>query len=145
MAVISVASADVNARGYEKSERAFRTISEVAAELDLEPHVLRFWQSQFRQVRPVQRAGGRRYYRPEDVDLLRRIRSLLYDEGYSIKGVKRRLNEGLSKTVETQVAPKPAMKQAAKLQDSKRDEMQSVLDDLQDALSELRSALGHRH
>lgn len=74
-----------------KSASAFRTISEVADELDVAQHVLRFWESKFPQVRPLKRGGGRRYYRPEDVDLLRRIRSLLYDEGYTIKGAQKLL------------------------------------------------------
>ncbi|HEY6982336.1 MerR family transcriptional regulator [Reyranella sp.] len=78
----------------EKSAQAFRTISEVASELDVPQHVLRFWESKFSQVRPLKRGGGRRYYRPEDIDLLRRIRSLLYDDGYTIKGVQRLLKEG---------------------------------------------------
>jgi DNA-binding transcriptional MerR regulator len=78
----------------EKSAQAFRTISEVATELDVPQHVLRFWESKFTQVRPLKRGGGRRYYRPEDIDLLRRIRSLLYDDGYTIKGVQRLLKEG---------------------------------------------------
>lgn len=73
----------------EKSPEAFRTISEVAAELDIPQHVLRFWESRFAQVRPIKRAGGRRYYRPEDVDLLRGIRALLYREGYTIKGAQK--------------------------------------------------------
>ena len=77
-----------------KSAAAFRTISEVAAELDLPQHVLRFWESKFPQIRPMKRGGGRRYYRPEDMDLLRRIRSLLYDSGYTIKGVQKVLREG---------------------------------------------------
>ncbi|MDE1940318.1 MAG: MerR family transcriptional regulator [Alphaproteobacteria bacterium] len=76
-----------------KSPEAFRTISEVAGELDVPQHVLRFWESRFAQVRPVKRAGGRRYYRPEDVDLLRGIRALLYSEGYTIKGVQKVLRE----------------------------------------------------
>jgi DNA-binding transcriptional MerR regulator len=76
-----------------KSPEAFRTISEVAAELDVPQHVLRFWESRFTQVRPVKRAGGRRYYRPEDVDLLRGIQKLLYGEGYTIKGVQKLLRE----------------------------------------------------
>lgn len=74
-----------------KSAGAFRTISEVAEELDVAQHVLRFWESKFPQVRPLKRGGGRRYYRPEDVDLLRRIRSLLYEEGYTIKGAQKLL------------------------------------------------------
>jgi DNA-binding transcriptional MerR regulator len=76
-----------------KSPEAFRTISEVASELDVPQHVLRFWESRFAQVRPTKRAGGRRYYRPEDVDLLRGIRALLYSEGYTIKGVQKLLRE----------------------------------------------------
>ncbi len=79
-----------NGRG-SKSAGAFRTISEVADELDVAQHVLRFWESKFPQVRPLKRGGGRRYYRPEDVDLLRRIRSLLYEEGYTIKGAQKLL------------------------------------------------------
>ena len=74
-----------------KSAGAFRTISEVADELDVAQHVLRFWESKFPQVRPLKRGGGRRYYRPEDVDLLRCIRSLLYEEGYTIKGAQKLL------------------------------------------------------
>jgi DNA-binding transcriptional MerR regulator len=74
-----------------KSASAFRTISEVAGDLDVAQHVLRFWESKFPQVRPLKRGGGRRYYRPEDVDLLRQIRALLYDQGYTIKGVQKLL------------------------------------------------------
>lgn len=77
-----------------KSESAFRTISEVAEDLDVPQHVLRFWESKFPQVKPLKRGGGRRYYRPEDVALLRRIRDLLYSEGYTIKGVQKLLREG---------------------------------------------------
>ena len=73
----------------EKSPEAFRTISEVALDLDMPQHVLRFWESRFAQVRPIKRAGGRRYYRPEDVDLLRGIRTLLYREGFTIKGAQK--------------------------------------------------------
>jgi DNA-binding transcriptional MerR regulator len=76
-----------------KSPEAFRTISEVASELDVPQHVLRFWESRFAQIKPTKRAGGRRYYRPEDVDLLRGIRSLLYSEGYTIKGVQKVLRD----------------------------------------------------
>jgi len=76
-----------------KSNEAFRTISEVAEDLDLPQHVLRFWETKFTQVRPLKRGGGRRYYRPEDVALLRHIRSLLYDEGYTIKGVQKLLRQ----------------------------------------------------
>ena len=84
-----------------KSAAAFRTISEVSEELDVPQHVLRFWEGKFSQVRPLKRGGGRRYYRPEDIDLLRRIRSLLYNEGYTIKGVQRLLREGRGKDGES--------------------------------------------
>ncbi len=77
----------------DKSPDAFRTISEVAAELDLPQHVLRFWETRFTQIKPLKRGGGRRYYRPDDVDLLAGIRKLLYGEGYTIKGVQRLLKE----------------------------------------------------
>ena len=76
-----------------KSPEAFRTISEVATELDVPQHVLRFWEGRFAQVKPVKRAGGRRYYRPEDVDLLRGIRTLLYGDGFTIKGVQKILRD----------------------------------------------------
>lgn len=81
-------------RRNAKSAAAFRTISEVAAALDVPTHVLRFWETKFSQVRPLKRGGGRRYYRPEDIDLLRRIRELLYSDGYTIKGVQKLLREG---------------------------------------------------
>jgi DNA-binding transcriptional MerR regulator len=84
---------DAGSPRNRKSPEAFRTISEVATELDVPQHVLRFWESKFAQVRPLKRGGGRRYYRPEDVELLRRIRSLLYEEGYTIKGVQKLLKE----------------------------------------------------
>lgn len=77
----------------EKSPDAFRTISEVADDLDLPQHVLRFWETRFNQIKPMKRGGGRRYYRPGDVDLLRGIRHLLYEEGYTIKGVQKILRE----------------------------------------------------
>jgi DNA-binding transcriptional MerR regulator len=80
-----------------KSAAAFRTISEVAQELDVPQHVLRFWETKFTQVKPLKRGGGRRYYRPEDVVLLRRIRQCLYQDGYTIKGVQRLLREGALK------------------------------------------------
>jgi len=77
----------------DKSPDAFRTISEVAQSLDLPQHVLRFWESRFPQIKPLKRGGGRRYYRPDDVELLRAIKHLLYNEGYTIKGVQRLFKE----------------------------------------------------
>jgi DNA-binding transcriptional MerR regulator len=73
----------------QKSPEAFRTISEVADQLDVPQHVLRFWESKFGAVRPLKRGGGRRYYRPDDIDLLRGIRALLYGDGFTIKGVQK--------------------------------------------------------
>ncbi len=75
----------------QKSSDAFRTISEVAEHLDIPPHVLRFWESRFSTLRPLKRSGGRRYYRPDDVALLERIRDLLYKEGFTIKGAQKHL------------------------------------------------------
>jgi DNA-binding transcriptional MerR regulator len=77
----------------DKAPEAFRTISEVAEELDVPKHVLRFWEGKFAQLKPMKRGGGRRYYRPEDVALLRGIRVLLYNDGYTIKGVQKILRE----------------------------------------------------
>ena len=77
----------------DKAPDAFRTISEVAEQLDVPQHVLRFWESRFHEIRPMKRGGGRRYYRPDDLDLLRGIRHLLYGEGYTIRGVQRLLRE----------------------------------------------------
>jgi DNA-binding transcriptional MerR regulator len=84
----------------DKAPDAFRTISEVAEELDIPQHVLRFWETRFAQIKPMKRSGGRRYYRPDDVDLLRGIRRLLYGEGYTIRGVQRILKEHGVKSVQ---------------------------------------------
>lgn len=84
----------------DKAPDAFRTISEVAQELDIPQHVLRFWETRFSQIKPMKRSGGRRYYRPDDVDLLKGIRRLLYGEGYTIRGVQRILKEHGLKSVQ---------------------------------------------
>jgi DNA-binding transcriptional MerR regulator len=84
----------------DKAPDAFRTISEVADDLDIPQHVLRFWETRFTQIKPMKRSGGRRYYRPDDVDLLRGIRRLLYGEGYTIRGVQRILKEHGIKAVQ---------------------------------------------
>src|SRR6187399_3452231 len=80
-------------RHLDKAPDAFRTISEVADDLDIPQHVLRFWETRFTQIKPMKRSGGRRYYRPDDVHLLRGIRRLLYGEGYTIKGVQKILRD----------------------------------------------------
>jgi len=95
----------------EKAPDAFRTISEVADDLDVPQHVLRFWESRFREIKPMKRGGGRRYYRPDDVDLLRGIRHLLYGEGYTIRGVQRILRDQNARFVQAvwrPGSPKPA-------------------------------------
>src|SRR5262245_26433448 len=97
--------ASARARRVEKSADAFRTISEVADELEVPQHVLRFWETKFAQIRPLKRGGGRRYYRPEDIDLLRAIRGLLYDKGYTIKGVQKLIREGGLKLADGEVVP----------------------------------------
>jgi DNA-binding transcriptional MerR regulator len=108
-------------RSGGKSAAAFRTISEVAQELDVPQHVLRFWESKFTHVRPLKRGGGRRYYRPEDVDLLRRIRALLYTEGYTIKGVQRLLRDGQGKLNAATAGPPVSMD---------RKELRAVIEEL---------------
>lgn len=91
--------AQLSLRDGGKSDSAFRTISEVANVLSIPQHVLRFWESKFNQIKPMKRGGGRRYYRPEDIGLLRSIRDLLYHDGYTIKGVQRLLRESGAKSL----------------------------------------------
>lgn len=90
-----------------KAPNAFRTISEVADDLHIPQHVLRFWETKFPQVKPLKRGGGRRYYRPDDIALLRRISDLLYIQGYTIKGVQRLLREGGGRLSEDIPPPSP--------------------------------------
>jgi DNA-binding transcriptional MerR regulator len=97
----------------KKAPSAFRTISEVADALHIPQHVLRFWETKFQQVKPLKRGGGRRYYRPEDIGLLRRISDLLYIQGYTIKGVQRLLREGGGKLSDDIPPPVPDEQVAA--------------------------------
>ena len=132
-------------RRAEKSPSAFRTISEVADELDVPQHVLRFWESKFPQVRPLKRGGGRRYYRPEDVVLLRRIRQCLYQEGYTIRGVQRLLREGAIKVAGPRAEQPPLALAAAPLDGVEREplpeELRAALEEIRDELVELRAIL----
>jgi DNA-binding transcriptional MerR regulator len=96
----------------KKAPNAFRTISEVADDLHIPQHVLRFWETKFPQVKPLKRGGGRRYYRPDDIVLLRRIADLLYTQGYTIKGVQRLLREG-GGLLSDDIPPPPADERAA--------------------------------
>ena len=127
-----------------KSPGAFRTISEVSNALEVPPHVLRFWETKFPQIKPLKRGGGRRYYRPEDVSLLRQIRQLLYNDGYTIKGVQRLLKEGaLKNTVQSGVvtASEPNEQKRPKNSTTSSQEkaaLRSIADELQ-ALRKLLS------
>lgn len=132
-------------RKTSKSATAFRTISEVATELDLPQHVLRFWETKFNAIRPMKRGGGRRYYRPEDVHLLVKIRDLLYSDGYTIKGVQKLLRESGGKITDalpqasTEMAPAPtARKDRAEGPDaSLRAELESIAGELDDIRAKL--------
>jgi len=128
-------------RRAAKSAEAFRTISEVAGDLEVPQHVLRFWESKFPQIKPLKRAGGRRYYRPDDVALLRRIRQCLYDQGYTIKGVQKLLREGALKAEGrvTPPAPRPQPPRAAK-----SDGLRQALVELREELVALRQMLARR-
>ncbi|MDR3538785.1 MAG: MerR family transcriptional regulator [Acetobacteraceae bacterium] len=97
----------------KKAPNAFRTISEVADDLHIPQHVLRFWETRFPQVKPLKRGGGRRYYRPDDIALLRRISDLLYIQGYTIKGVQRLLREGGGRLSDDIPPPTPEERAAA--------------------------------
>jgi DNA-binding transcriptional MerR regulator len=135
-----------SARRQPKSAEAFRTISEVAQELEVPQHVLRFWESRFPQVRPLKRAGGRRYYRPDDVVLLRRIRQCLYDQGYTIKGVQKLLREGALRSDALPPRPQaqaPAPAAAARSKESAGSGRAALLE-LRRELAELRDLLKKR-
>jgi DNA-binding transcriptional MerR regulator len=125
----------------EKAPGAFRTISEVATDLDVPQHVLRFWESKFAQVRPLKRGGGRRYYRPEDVDLLRFIRGLLYEQGYTIRGVQKVLKDQTRKGGD-ETAEAPAEAGGAALSGEQRKRMAVALKELLHAREQLRKVLG---
>nr|WP_240655193.1 MerR family transcriptional regulator [Rhodovarius crocodyli] len=95
------ATADTAEARVRKGAQAYRTISEVAEDLNVPQHVLRFWEGKFPQLKPLKRGGGRRYYRPEDIALLRRIAGLLYSQGYTIKGVQRLLSDDTAPAADT--------------------------------------------
>ena len=120
----------------KKAKGAFLTISEVANKLDVQQHVLRFWETKFSHVRPLKRGGGRRYYRPEDVALLERIHHLLYTEGYTIKGVQKLLKEQgkasivAASTVEVTSKPKVAKPQKSGVSTQNRAVLEIMLGEL---------------
>ena len=131
---MSEGGADATTR--RKSPNAFRTISEVAEDLHIPQHVLRFWETKFPQLKPLKRGGGRRYYRPEDINLLRRIGDLLYTQGYTIKGMQRLLREGglegVESAAEGEESPVPEMASEAA-------ELRACLDELESIATALRA------
>ena len=130
-----------------KSPGAFRTISEVSNALEVPPHVLRFWETKFPQIKPLKRGGGRRYYRPEDVSLLRQIRQLLYNDGYTIKGVQRLLKEGaLKNTAQVGVVTASEPDERKQSQNSttssqEKATLRSIIDELQSLRKRLSTVL----
>ncbi|NOG71217.1 MerR family transcriptional regulator [Roseicella sp. DB1501] len=117
-----------------KAPTAFRTISEVADDLHIPQHVLRFWETKFPQLKPLKRGGGRRYYRPEDIALLRRVSDLLYTQGYTIKGVQRLLREGGLAEGEAE-APQPEL-------EAPPGSLRAVLEELEELAEELHAIAG---
>lgn len=129
-----------------KSASAFRTISEVAKELDLPQHVLRFWESKFSQIKPLKRGGGRRFYRPEDVDQLREIRALLYEDGYTIKGVQKLLRDRQKRPSKTDSSTSGTLAEGTALRSSPAltTEKQRQLAEVLTELEELRDILSNK-
>jgi DNA-binding transcriptional MerR regulator len=156
IATPSSAPAGLPPRAAEmKAPGAFRTISEVATDLEVPQHVLRFWESKFQQIRPLKRGGGRRYYRPEDIQLLNSIKDLLYNQGFTIRGVQKLLREGgrsplarnavgdshLPSSVSALQAPSSGPQSSRNLSPDKRREIETVLGELK-ALRELLKQSG---
>ncbi len=137
-----------------KSPEAFRTISEVSKDLSLPQHVLRFWETKFVQIKPIKRGGGRRYYRPEDVRLLKGIKSLLYNDGYTIRGVQKVIKENGTKKLlnletennlftqtrkdNTDLANKKSISNYS-INETKRKKLMNVLDDLMQLRNKLEN------
>ncbi len=126
-----------------KAASAFRTISEVAEDLHIPQHVLRFWETKFPQLKPLKRGGGRRYYRPEDIGLLKRVGDLLYTQGYTIKGVQRLLRDGdlpdLAAAAETLELPLPAPETPA---DRRSAALRAAIMEIEAIIAELRRLSG---
>ena len=121
-----------------KSSYAFKNIGEVAGELNLPQHVLRFWETKFTSIKPIKRGGGRRYYRPEDISNLRRIQGLLYEDGYTIKGVQKLFREG-GKAAMQEVLPAAGKKRPSKVENDTLLKLQSLLSELEEMRAHMRS------
>jgi DNA-binding transcriptional MerR regulator len=132
-------AADALRSRARKAPTAFRTISEVADDLHIPQHVLRFWETKFPQLKPLKRGGGRRYYRPEDIALLRRISDLLYTQGYTIKGVQRLLRDG---DFEEAGAAEEAELPLPEPVETGADALRRALEELEDLAEELRALAG---
>ena len=139
--ILTEAKPGSDSRRAAKSEAAFRTISEVADELNVPQHVLRFWETKFTQIRPLKRGGGRRYYRPEDVTLLKRVRTLLYTDGLTIKGVQKLLRETGAKAAPDERPVSEALSIADVPMGLARDEAVRLLAELTALRNDLRGAL----
>ena len=126
----------------QKAPGAYQTISEVSVQLDVPAHVLRFWESKFSVLKPLKRSGGRRYYRTEDIQLLKSIKSLLYDEGYTIKGAQNSLKKrtSASGSVQTNVAEQPSSVMRQSVAEAHLDKAESLL---KDANKIVKTLLGH--
>ena len=145
-ACMSEAGADDSRPRAKKAPNAFRTISEVADELHIPQHVLRFWETKFPQIKPLKRGGGRRYYRPDDILLLRRISDLLYIQGYTIKGVQRLLREGggqLSDNIPPATAAERAAAEAERAGVTAPEPSQPAPNPDTDEVARLRALLRH--
>lgn len=129
-----------------KGPEAFRTISEAAEELDVPQHVLRFWETKFSFIRPMKRAGGRRFYRPQDIAVLQSVRRLLHDEGYTIKGVQKLHKEqGVRRLLDdTARETEDSLARHLPLDDAARQRLKSVLEELEAAKQLLDEGLGDR-
>ena len=126
----------------QKAPGAYQTISEVSVQLDVPAHVLRFWESKFSVLKPLKRSGGRRYYRAEDIQLLKSIKSLLYDEGYTIKGAQNSLKKRTfaSESVQTNVAEHPSSGMRQSVAEAHLHKAESLLEE---ANKILKTLLGH--
>ena len=126
----------------QKAPGAYQTISEVSVQLDVPAHVLRFWESKFSVLKPLKRSGGRRYYRTEDIQLLKSIKSLLYDEGYTIKGAQNSLKKrtSASEFVQTNVAEQPSSAMGQSVVDAHLHKAESLLEE---ANKIVKTLLGH--
>lgn len=128
---------------HGKSDRAYRTIGEASEELDVPAHVLRFWETKFHQIKPMKRAGGRRFYRPQDIALISEIKRLLYDDGLTIKGVQKLLRENGASSL-YDAAPAAQAAGAGAPSRAGTAHLHAALEQLNDAKARLDAALSRR-